>query len=293
MLRLVFYPLLITLALPFLIGHAWGDGNTTTSSALVPMFSPANSRTNIYTDSAYDFSITPPRGWIPVSQGNSSDTALVIFGNENPDNEANFAIYYYQGKPIPDEIWTTPDSQILQMSIAKLFDSSKFTVYQQNIERFSDGFVIQAVASENQTTTKSMPIIEEFSFWLRDGRQYFLVMASSQNGFYQNAADFERAVYTFYVGPAPGDVQIPPWVKNTAKWWASGTVDDQNFLSGIQYLIQKGIIVVPPTNSTSQPQQQIPSWIKNSAAWWAEGQISDDDFVKGIQYLISNGIIKA
>lgn len=183
-----------------------------------------------------------------------------------------------------------PDSQVLDLSIAKLFDSSKFTVYQKNIQRFSDGFVIQALVSRNDTSQTS-PVIEEFSFWLNDGRQYFLVMVSSRNGLEQNAIEFERSAYTFYVGAMPTDVHIPPWVKNNAKWWSEGTIDDQNFVKGIQYLIEKGIIVVPHTNGTVQ-SQQIPAWIKNSAGWWAKGVISDDDFVKGIQYLISNGIIK-
>lgn len=290
--KLVFYLIIISSCLTFLFGDASAEGNATGSSVLPPMFNPANSHTNTYTDAVHNFSITPPNGWIPTGHDNSSDTSLVAFGNENPDSEANFAIYYNQGKPMPDQVWTIPNSQILQMAVSKLFDSSKFTVYQQNIERFSDGFVIQVVAAQNQTA-KNTPIIEEFSFWLRDGRQYFLVMVSNQNGFNQNAIDFERSAYTFYVGPATGIVQIPQWVKNTAKWWSSGTVDDQNFLSGIQYLIHKGIIVVPPTNKTSEPQQQIPPWVKNSAGWWADDKISDNDFVKGIQYLIGNGIIKA
>ncbi|MGB6784625.1 MAG: hypothetical protein WBE60_01970 [Nitrosotalea sp.] len=85
--------------------------------------------------------------------------------------------------------------------------------------------------------------------------------------------------------------QIPSWVKNNAKWWSEDTISDQTFVSGIQYMIKEGIIVVPSTNSSTSQSQQIPSWIKNSAGWWASGQISDDSFVKGIQYLISNGII--
>lgn len=85
--------------------------------------------------------------------------------------------------------------------------------------------------------------------------------------------------------------QIPSWVKNNAKWWSEDTISDQTFVSGIQYMINEGIIVVPSTNSSTSQSQQIPSWIKNSAGWWASGQISDDSFVKGIQYLISNGII--
>ncbi|MGB9003162.1 MAG: hypothetical protein WCC52_05090 [Nitrosotalea sp.] len=87
------------------------------------------------------------------------------------------------------------------------------------------------------------------------------------------------------------NTQIPSWVKNDAKWWSENTISDQTFVSGIQYMIKDGIIVVPSTNSSTSQSQQIPSWIKNSAGWWASGQISDDSFVKGIQYLISNGII--
>lgn len=290
--KLVFYSVLLGLTLTFLTGYAWADDNMTiqTSGSQVPMFNPANTKTNTYSNQAYNFSITPPQGWIPTNQGNSSDSSLVEFANENPDRPATFAIYYYQGKPISDMVFLMPDSQILDLSISKLFDSSKFTIYQKNIQRFSDGFVIQALVSRNDTSQTS-PVIEEFSFWLNDGRQYFLVMVSSRNGLEQNAVEFEGSAYTFYVGAMPTDVHIPPWVKNNAKWWSEGTIDDQNFVNGIKYLIEKGIIVVPHTSGTGQ-SQQIPAWIKNSAGWWANGVISDDDFVKGIQYLISNGIIK-
>lgn len=86
-------------------------------------------------------------------------------------------------------------------------------------------------------------------------------------------------------------IQIPAWVKNDAKWWSEDTISDQTFVSGIQYMVKDGIIVVPSTGSSTSQSQQIPSWIKNSAGWWASGQISDSDFVKGIQYLISNGMV--
>ncbi|MDE1872268.1 MAG: hypothetical protein KGH99_02185 [Thaumarchaeota archaeon] len=283
---------MLGVTLTFLMANpAWAEGNAT-QSALTSMFNAGNIQTNTYNDPTYNFSILPPRGWIPVSQTNQSDSALVVFANENQNSAANFAIYFYQGRPIADEVLATPDNQILDLAIAKLFDTSKYVVYQKNIQRFSDGFVIQAVVSENQTTQNS-PVTEEFSFWLKDGRQYFLVMVSSQKDFYQNAADFERSVYTFYVGPQPTtNTQIPAWVKNDAKWWSEGTINDQTFVSGIQYMIKNGIIVVPSTVSSTDQSQQIPSWIKNSAGWWASGQISDSDFVKGIQYLISNGMIK-
>jgi len=87
--------------------------------------------------------------------------------------------------------------------------------------------------------------------------------------------------------------QIPDWVRNNAEWWAQGAIGDNDFVSGIQYLIKEDIIQIPETAkaSTADGSQEIPSWIKNNADWWAQGLISDDDFVKGIQYLVENGII--
>jgi hypothetical protein len=39
-------------------------------------------------------------------------------------------------------------------------------------------------------------------------------------------------------------VHIPQWFKNSANWWSEGLTSDNEFGSSIQYLIQKGIIVV-------------------------------------------------
>jgi hypothetical protein len=85
---------------------------------------------------------------------------------------------------------------------------------------------------------------------------------------------------------------IPAWIKNNAKWWTDGTIDDSTFASGIQYLIKQGIIQVPATQTGSTTSQQIPSWVKNNAKWWTEGQVSDDEFIKAVQYLITSGIIQ-
>jgi len=40
------------------------------------------------------------------------------------------------------------------------------------------------------------------------------------------------------------DSGIPAWIKNNAGWWADGQIDDNAFVSGIQYLIKEGIIKV-------------------------------------------------
>ena len=94
--------------------------------------------------------------------------------------------------------------------------------------------------------------------------------------------------------PPPGtSLSIPSWIKNNAGWWADDQIGDSDFVSGIQFLINQGIMKIPATTPGSGTgSNEIPSWIKNNAGWWANNQISDKDFVSGIQYLIENGIMK-
>ena len=88
------------------------------------------------------------------------------------------------------------------------------------------------------------------------------------------------------------DATIPDWIKNNAGWWASGQIDDNSFVSGIQWLISNGIMIIPSTEQVvGDGGNVIPDWIKNNAGWWASGQIDDSAFVSGLQWLISNGIM--
>ena len=91
-----------------------------------------------------------------------------------------------------------------------------------------------------------------------------------------------------------GGISIPSWIKNNAGWWSKDQIGDSDFVLGIQFLINEGIMRVPPStpDSTSEITNEIPSWVKNNAGWWSQGVITDTDFVSGIQWLINNGIIK-
>ncbi len=46
---------------------------------------------------------------------------------------------------------------------------------------------------------------------------------------------------------------IPNWVKNNAKWWSDGTITDEQYLSGIQYLVSQGTIKVSNVQTTTTP----------------------------------------
>jgi len=85
---------------------------------------------------------------------------------------------------------------------------------------------------------------------------------------------------------------IPYWIKNNAKWWSDDKISDDDFLSGIEYLLANNIIKINSQNSKVTSSDLIPSWIKNNAKWWSDDKISDDDFLSGIKYLVENNIIK-
>jgi len=38
--------------------------------------------------------------------------------------------------------------------------------------------------------------------------------------------------------------EIPSWIKNNADWWSQGLITDDDFVKGIQYLVEQGIIQV-------------------------------------------------
>jgi len=98
---------------------------------------------------------------------------------------------------------------------------------------------------------------------------------------------------SFSAPPTAAITEIPQWVKNNAEWWAAGQIDDASFVSGIQYLINQGIMQIPQTTQgTGSNSDTIPDWIKGNAEWWAAGQIDDNTFVSGIQWLITNGIMQ-
>jgi len=46
--------------------------------------------------------------------------------------------------------------------------------------------------------------------------------------------------------------EIPIWVKNNAGWWAEGSIDDETFIQGIQFLIKIGVIAIDENNINSK-----------------------------------------
>jgi hypothetical protein len=88
-------------------------------------------------------------------------------------------------------------------------------------------------------------------------------------------------------------VAIPDWVRNNAQWWSKGLIAEEDFLSGMQYLINQQIIHVQKMPGTQQPTSSfVPNWVKDTAGWWASEQVTDQEFLSGIGFLVEKGVIK-
>ena len=76
------------------------------------------------------------------------------------------------------------------------------------------------------------------------------------------ASDYLKISIPIYDSDGTTPVQeIPSWIKNNAGWWADGSIDDNSFVQGIQFLIKEGIMRVPQTVQTPSPSGYQPeSW---------------------------------
>ena len=52
---------------------------------------------------------------------------------------------------------------------------------------------------------------------------------------------------------------VPPWVKNTAGWWATDKIPDNEFLKGINFLVDNGLLIIDTSNiqEVSENKQKI------------------------------------
>ena len=89
-----------------------------------------------------------------------------------------------------------------------------------------------------------------------------------------------------------GKIVIPIWIKDLGKMWVQDLIADSTFIDAIEFLVKNEIIIIPPTEASSQSNEfTIPTWVKKTTEWWVEGLVPDDEFGKALEYLIKKGII--
>jgi hypothetical protein len=88
-------------------------------------------------------------------------------------------------------------------------------------------------------------------------------------------------------------ILIPEWIKTYSKSWAMGDMSDSEFISGLDFMLENHIIVIPNLRYSEQNfVSDIPNWIRNNANWWANDLISQQEFINSLAYLIEEQIIE-
>ena len=89
------------------------------------------------------------------------------------------------------------------------------------------------------------------------------------------------------------EIIVPNWIRNMALWWSDGKISDNEFINGIQFLINEKIIQISAQSKSTEPTLPfVPNWIKDTAGWWGTNKVTDRDFINGIKWLIENGVLR-
>ena len=169
----------------------------------------------------------------------------------------------------------------IQELIDTLWESGEYTLevnweFKQKTFSF---FVQQDMINESNAVLDSEPVTEKVSLEpknsetkpkpsfvdeSKDPQSYvdrYNNEASYKEWFDENYPDYtiEEAVGL----PESVKEKVPTWVKNNAKWWSEGNINDDTFVGGIQHLMKEKIVDIPDL-----PEQELkkdkPSFVDES-----------------------------
>ena len=218
-----------------------------------------------YVNSEVGFELTFPNGW--YTNDESSPEMYAVHGD--PDLDWDAAIVVITKEDSNDSNTSTLDPNLISPGCNKLSEKSL------SISGVSGFEVVIQCGGTGGTKTKFVFLHTEnksitILYDARNYEQYLAVFDSVVNSFKlidkandntkQNQGDTSVGgpINNTSVG-APvnntksvmnktGTVEkkkdIPSWIKNNAKWWSEGSIGDNDFVQGIQYLITHGIMKV-------------------------------------------------
>ena len=150
--------------------------------------------------------------------------------------------------------------------------------------QFPSNSIIDVVGYK-QTSVSNFPALDK-------SPQYYIDRYNTESS-YKSWFDSQFASQSIYNVLGYSDpISVPDWIKDYAELWVTGDIDDSEFVSGIEYMLENNIIMVSSVHSTGDSSiEDIPSWIRNGAHWWSQDLISEDEFVNSLQFMIQEGII--
>ena len=146
-------------------------------------------------------------------------------------------------------------NNIMTISIHENENLPPFTTTYSLPSKYSKEYVkIKGSVSEKHEGPLTLTILkpdksdEKLTTFSRDGNFVTTMELTSESlpGIYEVFVEINNDqvhVSTFNVKIAES-VTVPAWIKNNADWWAQGLITDDDFVKGIQYLVEQRVIVV-------------------------------------------------
>ena len=253
-----------------------------------------------YYDDVNKYMITPPVGW-EIFEQQDQNFGRIMFFVSNEEFKGQRPPFFMIIRIADENIFYQDflDDKQLQENFVQEFvriglineQVKHIKIDEWNFEDVDDGYLFEIhgeIVQEDSSITKYSAV----GYILKSNEVLGLVYYASPEDFFYSFSEFFESVQSFQYEERIVKPQIPEWIRSNAEWWSEGKIKDQDFLLGIQYLINQNIIKIPETkNSQNETLTTVPNWVKDTAGWWAQGNVSDDEFVNGIKFLIEKGII--
>lgn len=160
--------------------------------------------------------------------------------------------YYFDD--IPDAHWNEfgiPYPSIMVMVGADIYEQQQ--IKQIDIDKVREiygenGFRKPELA-ENPIVDKSSENISPIPDWVRSNARWYSDGMINDSDFtegieYMIKHDIMKIPNLTKQTQGASENKVPDWVKTNAGWWSDGAISDDDFIRGIQYLVEKGIILV-------------------------------------------------
>ena len=174
---------------------------------------------------------------------------------DGPDSTIKMRAYHYatSNKFVTLAYATSPSSEF--DNHLNTFEDSVKTLSINNLIDISYE-IPDYLNSKSSETVKSPPkpeLIKESSLqipeWVRGNAEWWAQGAIGDSDFvsgiqYLIKEGIMQIPETTQAETVDDSQEIPAWIKNNADWWAQGLISDDDFVKGIQYLVEQGIIAV-------------------------------------------------
>lgn len=152
-----------------------------------------------------------PNGSIILDQYVDQEWEYVLYLNKNTIEKNSPVQLTFKGNYYPDVT-----SVMLDAFGVNIFSQVDFKEYDYSVAVLEDGSF-----QFTQTFDQSFP-----------------------EGAYKFSIDNYVKSFKLYKSVNQDTSIVPDWIKNNAKWWSDGVITDDDFLKGIQFLVNNGIIKV-------------------------------------------------